>query len=68
VTGEEEYLQKARALANGLVAGQEFLAKNYDGKGEIPTWLWTRAPKNWLNNSYYAAEAVQNVADAVETK
>jgi hypothetical protein len=68
VTGKEEYLQKAKALANGIIVGQEFLAKNHDGKGEIPTWLWTRAPKNWLNNSYYAAEAVQNVADATKAK
>jgi maltose/maltodextrin transport system substrate-binding protein len=66
VTGKDEYAQKARALANGLVAGQKFLAENRNGNGEIPTWLWTAKPKNWLNNSYYAAEALQNVANAMK--
>jgi maltose/maltodextrin transport system substrate-binding protein len=68
VTNKPDYLQKARALANGLVAGQDYLAREHDGKGEIPTWLWRSEPKNWLNNSYYAAEALQHVAEAAGAK
>jgi hypothetical protein len=67
-TGKQEYLQKARALANGLVEGQAWLAKKYDGGGEIPTWVMREPPINWLNNSYYAANALQRVADAQSDK
>lgn len=63
-TGNKAYLQKARALANGLVEGQAWLAKEFDGGGEIPTWVMREPPINWLNNSYYAAEALQQVAAA----
>ncbi len=62
-TGKPGYLQKARALANGLVDGQAWLAKKFDGNGEIPTWVMREPPINWLNNSYYAADALRRVAD-----
>jgi hypothetical protein len=63
-TQKDEYLQKARALANGLVKSQAWLAENYNGGGEVPTWVMREPPINWLNNSYYAAEALRHVADA----
>jgi len=63
VTGNAIYLSKAKALANGLVAGQKWIQDNYGGAGEIPTWVMKRAPSNWLNNSYYAAQAVLNIAE-----
>jgi hypothetical protein len=62
VTGNPTYLEKARALANGMLEGQKHAAEIYDTKGEIPTWNMKRPPINWLNNSYYAAEAVLNLA------
>jgi hypothetical protein len=62
VTQQKIYLDKARALANGLLAGQEWLAQDRDGNGLIPTWVMKADGKNWLNNSFYAAEAVLNVA------
>ena len=68
VTRKPEYAAKARALANGLVAGQDYMARRHDGGGQIPTWLWKSTPKNWLNNSYYAAEALGNVAAANKSK
>ena len=58
VTGKGEYLAKAHALANGMLAGQAWLAEAHGGNGEIPTWNMKRPPINWLNNSYYAAEAL----------
>lgn len=62
VTGKSEYLYKAKALTNGLVIGQEWMLQNYGGTGEFPTWVMKRKPSNWLNNSYYAAQAVLNFA------
>jgi maltose/maltodextrin transport system substrate-binding protein len=57
-TGEAVYLQKAQALGNSLIEGQQDQIKNYGGKGEIPTWVVRKEPNNWLNNSYYAAESL----------
>jgi maltose/maltodextrin transport system substrate-binding protein len=62
VTHKPVYLAKARALANGMLAGQAWLADAYDGHGEIPTWNMKRKPINWLNNSFYAAQAIQALA------
>lgn len=62
VTGKPIYLSKAKALTNGLLEGQEWLAKNNKGNGEIPTWVMKSKLTNWLNNSYYAAEAVLNMS------
>jgi uncharacterized protein YyaL (SSP411 family) len=62
VTGNAAYLEKARALANGMLEGQKHAADNYDTRGEIPTWNMKRPPINWLNNSYYAADAVLNLS------
>jgi maltose/maltodextrin transport system substrate-binding protein len=55
------YQAKARALANGLIAAQAWMAATYNGNGEIPTWLNGQPPTNWLNNSFYAAEAITAV-------
>jgi maltose/maltodextrin transport system substrate-binding protein len=63
VTRKDEYLHKARALANGMLAGQKWHAEAHDGNGEIPTWNMKRPPINWLNNSFYAAEAILNLAE-----
>jgi hypothetical protein len=68
ITKKAEYLQKARALANGLVDGQTWLAKKFDGNGEIPTWVMREPPINWLNNSYYAADALSRVARVENNK
>lgn len=62
VTGNAAYLEKAHALANGMLEGQQWMAEHFGTAGEIPTWNMRRAPKNWLNNSFYSAEAVLNVA------
>jgi maltose/maltodextrin transport system substrate-binding protein len=62
VTGNPDYLEKARALANGMLEGQEWMAEHHGTGGEIPTWNMRRPPTNWLNNSYYAADAVLNLA------
>jgi hypothetical protein len=67
-TGKPEYLQKARALANGVVDGQTWLAKSFAGNGEIPTWVMREPPINWINNSYYAADALSRVARAENDK
>ena len=64
VTKNETYLAKARALANGLVTGQAWASKAHNAGGEIPTWIMTDRYLNWLNNSFYAADAVRNVAAA----
>lgn len=64
VTGEKIYFEKARALTGSLVAGQQYQMQFQKGIGEIPTWLIRRGPRNWLNNSYYAAAAVLQMADA----
>jgi hypothetical protein len=61
-TGEAVYLEKARALANSLVTGQQYQVRQHKGKGEIPTWVTREPPRNWLNNSYYAAEALVDLA------
>jgi maltose/maltodextrin transport system substrate-binding protein len=66
VTGEKIYFEKARALAGALVAGQDYQIKFQNGNGEIPTWLIRRGPRNWLNNSYYAAAAVLQMANAAK--
>lgn len=63
VTGSAAYLEKAKALASGMLAGQKDAADTYGTAGEIPTWNMHRPPINWLNNSYYAADAVLNVAN-----
>jgi len=67
VTGKHLYFEKAKALGNGLLYGQEWVASQA-GKNdvEIPTWVKHMKPSNWLNNSYYAAEAVLNLS--VSTK
>ena len=57
-TGEAVYLQKARALANTLVAGQQYQQAHHGGNGEIPTWLAKEPPHNWLNISFYSAQAL----------
>ena len=62
VTGNPAYLEKAKALANGMLEGQKDAAETYGTNGEIPTWGMRRKPINWLNNSFYAAEAVLNLA------
>jgi hypothetical protein len=41
--------------------------EHFHTHGEIPTWNMRRPPKNWLNNSYYAAEAVLNLAAHPDT-
>jgi hypothetical protein len=64
ITGEKIYFEKARALTATLVVGQEYQMKEQGGIGEIPTWLYRKAPRNWLNNSYYAAAAVLQMAEA----
>ena len=68
VTRNPVYLEKAKALANGMLAGQKDAAENWGTTGEIPTWGMRRKPINWLNNSYYAAEAVLRLANAVSSK
>jgi hypothetical protein len=62
VTHKPVYLDKARALANGMLAGQQWLGEEHNGNGEIPTWNMKRPPINWLNNSYYAADAILKLA------
>jgi maltose/maltodextrin transport system substrate-binding protein len=62
VTHNPQYLEKAKALANGMLEGQAYFAKNFNSNGEIPTWGIKKKPVNWLNNSFYAADAVLNVA------
>jgi maltose/maltodextrin transport system substrate-binding protein len=64
ITGEQIYFEKARALTATLVVGQKYQMKEQGGLGEIPTWLYRKAPRNWLNNSYYAAAAVLQMAEA----
>jgi hypothetical protein len=66
VTGKTIYLQKAKALANGLLEGQAWHAKHQNANGEIPTWVMRSDWLNWLNNSYYAAEAVLTMAEFEE--
>lgn len=61
-THEAQFLSKARALANGLVEGQRYQMREHGGEGEVPTWLVRRPPSNWLNNSYYAADSLLQVA------
>jgi maltose/maltodextrin transport system substrate-binding protein len=61
-TNRAIYREKARALANGLIIAQAWMAATHDGNGEIPTWLTGHDPINWLNNSFYAADAVSAVA------
>lgn len=69
ITHKAIYLRKAQALGNGMVAGQEWQAEHHAGNGEIPTWNMRRPPINWLNTSYYAAEALLNLArDPVTVK
>lgn len=68
VTGEKIYFEKARALAGALVAGQRYQMEFQKGNGEVPTWLIKRGPRNWLNNSYYAAAAILQMADATADK
>ena len=63
VTGNPAYLEKARGIGNGMLAGQKDAAENYGTNGEIPTWGMRRKPINWLNNSFYAAQSLQSLAD-----
>ncbi|MEJ7780392.1 MAG: hypothetical protein WKF68_12465 [Daejeonella sp.] len=67
-TKKSQYLNKAKAIANTLVNAQSWVEKTYGGTGEIPTWVWKKKPSNWLNNSYYAAQAVLNMANAAPAK
>jgi maltose/maltodextrin transport system substrate-binding protein len=62
VTGSATYFEKAKALSNGMIAGQQYAAEHFNTNGEIPTWNMKRKPINWLNNSFYAADALLNVA------
>ena len=62
VTKKQQYLQKASGLANGLLAGQRYIAETYGSPAEIPTWVKKIKPSNWMNNSYYASEAMMNLA------
>lgn len=48
-----------------MLEGQKHAAETYATHGEIPTWNMKRPPINWLNNSYYAADAVLNLANHV---
>lgn len=51
VTGRSLFLEKARALAGGMIAAQAF-----HGGGEFPTHMRRELPElNWTNNSGYAA-------------
>jgi len=59
---------KARALANGLVAAQEYQMRKHGGDGEVPTWLIADEPANWLNVSFYAAEALLKMSKAESGK
>lgn len=61
VTHKHIYLDKAEALANGLLAAQSWIEDTYNGGGEIPTWEEKMKPSNWLNVSYNAAEAILNL-------
>jgi maltose/maltodextrin transport system substrate-binding protein len=63
-TGKSEFRAKALALANSLVAAQEYQIEKHGGSGEVPTWLTKGPAANWLNNSFYAAEALLRVASA----
>jgi maltose/maltodextrin transport system substrate-binding protein len=65
ITHNAVYLEKAKALANGMLEGQKHAAETYGTNGEIPTWGMRRKPVNWLNNSYYAAEAVLRLSKYV---
>jgi hypothetical protein len=65
ITHNPVYLEKAKALANGMLEGQKHAAETYGTNGEIPTWGMRRKPVNWLNNSYYAAEAVLRLSKYV---
>ena len=67
VTGKPIYLAKARALGDGLLAGEEWLRDAHDGNGEFPTWNMKRPPINWLNNSFYGAEAILNLGKVPPT-
>ena len=62
-TGNKDYLARAEALAGGMIEAQKWLARDYNGNGEIPTWQMRNKPINWLNNSYYAADALLNLAE-----
>lgn len=66
VTGKKTYLDRARSLASGLVHAQEWSTENLHTNGEIPTWIMVmQTPVNWLNNSFYAADAVLAVAETL---
>lgn len=63
ITKNNLYASKAKALANGLLKGQKWLAEEMQGDGLIPTWVMKGTnDDNWINNSFYAAEAMENVA------
>lgn len=62
ITKKPVYLDKAKALTNALLAGQQWQNETNKTNGEIPTWVMKTKPINWLNNSYYAADAVLNMA------
>ncbi len=61
VTKKPIYLTKAKALTNSLVTAQAWMNEEYKTNGEIPTWVMKTKPINWLNNSYYAADAVLTI-------
>jgi hypothetical protein len=61
-TGESHYLQRARALANSIVAAQTF-----HGRGEIPTHMRRSLPeKNWTNVGVHAALKLIEHAEVLE--
>ena len=69
VTGDQTYLDRAATLATGLVNAQTWATRNQGTNGEIPTWIMEMdVPVNWLNNSFYAADAVRAVGEALSAK
>lgn len=66
-TKKKIYFEKAQALSNGLLEGQDWVAGVHKNKDvEIPTWVKRQRTSNWLNNSFYAAEAVLNMANSMK--
>ena len=65
-TQKPEFMEKAKSLGNGMLEGQAYASKEFGTNGEMLTWNMKRQPRNWLNNSFYAAEAVLHLADATK--
>ena len=51
VTKNPDYLTHAKALANGMLAGQQWLADEHNGNGEIPTWNMS-ARRSYRHTAY----------------